>query len=105
MKISMKKIEKDCGDYAERWNKKALWDQYILVKGAWLDGYKKARQDVAEGMRNSNKVGGFNQSNYNASDEEQTRFMEYYIQMYVDRLGEDVVEVDIISNQIGGGRD
>lgn len=53
MKVSMKQFEVWCGEYSERWNDKNKWDFYCLVKDAWINGFKKAREE-AEYETNTN---------------------------------------------------
>lgn len=75
MIVTVKQFEVWCGEYAQRWNKKQLWDSYCLVKDAWLNGYYKA----IEACINRDELTELSQ------------------------VGEDKVEVEIGSNQIGQG--
>ncbi len=46
MEVQMKRYEKQCIDYAERF--KRNWEWYCLVKDAWLAGYAQAKTNFAE---------------------------------------------------------
>lgn len=46
MEVQMKRYEKQCIDYAERF--KRNWEYYTLVKDAWLAGYAQAKANFTE---------------------------------------------------------
>lgn len=46
MEVKMKKYEKQCIDYAERFKKN--WEWYGMVKDAWLAGYQQAKKNFSE---------------------------------------------------------
>lgn len=46
MEVKVKKYEKQCLDYAERY--KRNWEWYGMVKDAWLAGYKQAKINFSE---------------------------------------------------------
>ena len=46
METKMKRYEKQCVDYAERF--KRNWEWYGLVKDAWLAGYAQAKSNFTE---------------------------------------------------------
>lgn len=46
MENKIKKYEKQCLDYAERF--KRNWEYYGLVKDAWLAGYAQAKANFTE---------------------------------------------------------
>lgn len=46
MEAQMKRYEKQCIDYAERF--KRNWEYYTLVKDAWLAGYAQAKANFTE---------------------------------------------------------
>lgn len=91
MKVTMKRLEKKCIDFAERWNKGGTWDFYALVKDAYLSGYHQARKDAEEYVRERAMVlhNGFIMNDVVADE--------------VAKVGEEIVEVEIVSNQIGVG--
>lgn len=72
----MKQFEVWCGEYANRWNDRNKWDFYCLVKDAWINGFKKAREQA--------------QHETNTNDD----FLNI-------ELGESIVEADIPSVQTG----
>lgn len=47
MVVKMKRKEKECFSYAQRWNKS--WDNYCLVVSAFFSGYNSARELSPEG--------------------------------------------------------
>lgn len=44
MKVQMKRKEKECFTYAQRWNKN--WDNYCLVVSAFFEGYETAKNFI-----------------------------------------------------------
>ena len=46
MEVKMKRYEKQCIDYSERF--KRNWEWYCLVKDAWLAGYAQAKANFTE---------------------------------------------------------
>ena len=46
METQVKRYEKQCLDYAERY--KRNWEYYTLVKDAWLAGYNKAKENFTQ---------------------------------------------------------
>lgn len=90
MKLKMKQLEKKCIEFAERWNKSGTWDMYALVKDAYLSGYHQARKDAEEYVRERAMLlhNGFIMNDLVADE--------------VAKVGEEKIEVEITSNQIGG---
>lgn len=86
MKVQMKRLEAWCNEYRSRWNKKHMWDLYTLVGGAWLDGFHKARE---EGVKPPN-----------LDRLPIPEIIEGYSN-YIKTLGDEPVEVEIESPQIG----
>lgn len=76
MKTQMKKLELWCNEYRERWNKKYLWSEYCIIGDAYISGYRKACEQL----------------NYNG------------MTVNVDP-GQEVIEVEIASPQIGQNDD
>lgn len=89
MRQTMKKFEKWCLEYAERWNKKELWDSFILVKDAWLNGYYKGRDEAISIVFNQWGVSHWDK------DEPDT------YNLLIEKLRNEEVEVELQSNQIG----
>lgn len=46
MEVQVKRYEKQCLDYAERF--KRNWEWYGMVKDAWLAGYAQAKKNFSE---------------------------------------------------------
>lgn len=80
MKVKMKQFEAWCGEDTERWNKKASWDYYCIAKDLWIAGFKKAREEAV--LQFTNNTWDFELS-------------------YLTMLGENPIDVDLFSNQIG----
>lgn len=91
MKVEMKQFEVWCGEYSKRWNKKELWEWYILVQDAYINGFKKARDEAEKSLLR--KI-------YNVDGSVET--FETLESKIVKNLGEEKVEVEVSSNQIGG---
>jgi hypothetical protein len=93
-----------CGEFAERWNKHASWDNYCLVKDAWLNGFWKAREMIQkeyEALRASCDPDYLTHPRTG-------RPVEAYAvpaDWQPSQVGEDPVTITIKSNQIGAGRE
>lgn len=88
----MKKLEKNWKNYCNTGNTKYSKKTYQSLKKSYVAGYKKAKEDIAFLMRTSNKVNGFSQEKYKATDDEQKLFIESYIKEYIEKCGDEVKE-------------
>lgn len=95
MKVQIKQFEYWCMQYSERWNKKQLWDSFILVKDAWLNGYYKAREEAYKKFETA-----WNNPNYAGLPIETGL---HILSSSVEKMGEEQVETEIGSPQIGEG--
>lgn len=109
MKVIMKQLEAWCLEENERYNKKGAWDNFCIAKDSYLAGFKKARHQIASKLLEDNDMSIFNQrwtdsenDEQRLTDEQHENFIKYYVDLYVKKLGEDEVEVELDGNQIGG---
>lgn len=81
MEVKMSSKEKACGEYCDRWNRRASWDYYCIAKDCYLNGYYQAKANMLAAL----KAHGIDTTVYEA-------------------VGDETVDVEIISQQTGVGR-
>jgi hypothetical protein len=83
MIVKMKQLEAWCIEDCKQFNNRATWEFYCLAKDMWLTGYKAAREQIGKNLEINVESGLYE---------------------VVNDIGNNMVEVEIASNQIGMGK-